>query len=112
MQTESTMREKTFNMRFSGEEWAKLQGIAKAKGITAAEFVRRCINTEFRDLGHFIYERMEGRAVQPTHVLEDANAANWNQIRSDEARRMHEALYEYLPEYKPQTKPAKKGAKK
>lgn len=51
MQTGDTMgREKTFNIRFSEDEWARLEKLCAFHGINAAALLRMLMKKEEREL--------------------------------------------------------------
>lgn len=41
-----SVREKTFNIRFSEEEWARLERLTEAKGVNAASLIRMLLKQE------------------------------------------------------------------
>lgn len=51
MQTQATMgRDKLFNVRFSDDEWARLEKLCAFHGINAASLIRMLLKKEEREL--------------------------------------------------------------
>lgn len=50
MQTADMGREKTFNIRFSEEEWARLEKLCAFHGVNAAAVLRMLMKKEEREL--------------------------------------------------------------
>ncbi len=68
MQTDSSMgREKTFNIRFSEEEWARLDFLARHYGLSAASLIRMLLKQQeenvqgVRPVSHLLFK--DGKSV-------------------------------------------------
>ena len=67
MQTEE-VRAKTFNIRFSDEEWARLDALAEHHGLNAAGLIRHLLKKEERLIGL----ASSGSDARWAHVKEEA----------------------------------------
>lgn len=63
MQT-AAMRERLFNIRFSDEEWSRLETLKEHLGLDAANLVRMLLKEKARELG-----------IEGAHVQRSATAA-------------------------------------
>jgi len=61
MQTEAMGREKTFNIRFSDEEWARLERVSKHYGLTAAGVIRMTLKEKDGEIAALGAEPLDER---------------------------------------------------
>jgi hypothetical protein len=87
MQTEA-LRDKTFNMRLTGEEWARFEVVASHYGLPVASMLRMLIKEKYEQLAYKVGDDIEQTLSQPA---EDAMAparlreaaSKWRRARRD-----------------------------
>lgn len=68
-----SMREKTFNIRLSAEEWARLDSLTEFHGVTAAGLIRMLLKQEERRVAG---ESRAASDLRSDHVKTKAAAAS------------------------------------